>query len=197
MARELVDSLHRELEAKGLSIDNVLVLTGNARTPLAHETYFRGSRSVTVLYHNVYFTKCVRLFATQFGPEFTSLEADFEHSRAVAWRKKDYISLNLTPRLHRVMLVASLLRDGLLAKGYVSFPDLNGLPIKNMSVDQHVDHDLVHPLRCRPRPPDRGGSTQSGGAACARRHPLIMKSRIQSSSCHREARMVFNCQRNR
>ena len=41
-------------------------------------------------------------------------------------REKSYISLNLTPRPHRVMLAASLLRDDLLAKGHVSFPDLKG-----------------------------------------------------------------------
>ena len=71
-----IASLNRELEAKGLPLSNVLLLTGNARAPHAHASHFQRGEAITVLYHNVYFAKCARLFSTQFGPLFPMLEAE-------------------------------------------------------------------------------------------------------------------------
>jgi len=126
-------TFHEEIRQAELPFDGVIVVTGNSRIQAAYKNYFSEPPDViSVLYHNVYFTKGVRVLSEAFAPNYQELRDIARRRTEAGAGLRDFLCFNLAPRPHRVMLVASLAADDLLDRGLVSFPDLNGSSPKGL-----------------------------------------------------------------
>jgi len=118
-------TLCSELARRQIPTEMVILITANY---LQNTIHLPGN--LTILHHNSYFTKAIRLISLD--TNLKSINIDDKIKNLKQGRIKDFLSTNFTIRPHRVMFASSLIADGIFNNGAISFPDLkNPLGWKN------------------------------------------------------------------
>lgn len=126
--KEYIELLHKKLDELRISPRKVVFLTQNIAYRDAYQNWLQksGLRHGMVIEEYHYWLRQMSLYVRDTmipSGEFASRRAKvLDATRRHADRRKHFLSLNFTPRTHRLALMLYLLRENLMDKGLVSFP---------------------------------------------------------------------------
>lgn len=151
--KDIFDSLHQQIAARGLSRQNCIFLNQNSWIEREYnETYGSGGLNFELFDFFVKLIICI--LDRNIGSKMGDTREIDDHQVDISNATKDFLCLNATPRWNRILMYRYLVKKGYDSRGLISFHGANINNPKASSIDlryipaviPHCFPDLLHGL---------------------------------------------------